>query len=175
MTWCRGPLDPTGGRPCRLVAGRGGGGALGGGQLAVWSTAQLRARTEHQINRRRPVPAALSLGGRGPRRQRVGARPRRQASEAPHLYREASPWAQEPLTRMWWPSTPPDGDDCVCVVSRRYVTRMTERGQSAELVEVPDEGHSAFLRPRDARTAKPPVCSVSERADIEVGLSVDAG
>ena len=26
-----------------------------------------------------------------------------------------------------------------------------------------------------ARTAKPPVCSVSERADIESGLSVDAG
>lgn len=46
------------------------------------------------------------------------------------------------------------GDDAAVPVdcSRHYVNAVSARGQSAELVVVPGEGHDAFVDPRSAGT-----------------------
>jgi acetyl esterase/lipase len=121
-----------------------------GGQLAVWATAQLRARTRHcVISTVIAQSAALNLeaaarAGSESVRRLIG----RPYEEAPHLYREASPSAQEPFDAHVVAVHTADDEAIPLVVSRRYVELMTERGQSAELVVVPGEGHSAFCDPR---------------------------
>ncbi|HMS75055.1 alpha/beta hydrolase [Gordonia sp. (in: high G+C Gram-positive bacteria)] len=121
-----------------------------GGQLAVWSTAQLRARTRNTtISTVVAQSAALNLEAAARSgSESVLALVGRPYEEAPHLYREASPWAQEPFDAHVVAIHAADDTTIPPIVSRRYVDRMTERGQSAELVEVPDEGHSAFCDPR---------------------------
>ncbi len=121
-----------------------------GGQLAVWSTAQLGARTRNcTISTVVAQSAALNLeaaarGGSESVQALIG----RPYEDAPHLYREASPSAQEPFGAHVVAIHTADDEAIPLIVSRRYVELMTERGQSAELVVVPGEGHSAFCDPR---------------------------
>lgn len=121
-----------------------------GGQLAVWSTAQLGARTRScTITTVVAQSAALNLeaaarSGSASVRALIG----RPYEEAPHLYREASPSAQEPFDAHVVAIHTADDETIPLIVSRRYVQLMTERGQTAELVVVPGEGHSAFCDPR---------------------------
>ncbi|MFT3900456.1 MAG: alpha/beta fold hydrolase [Gordonia sp. (in: high G+C Gram-positive bacteria)] len=125
-----------------------------GGLLAVWGTATLGARTAtaritrvvaqsavldltHELARHRPTPRNL-MG--------------RRYDEIPERYAQASP-ILAPVCDAHIIAIHA-GDDAAVPVesSRRYVEAVTERGQSAELVVVPGEGHDAFVDPRSACT-----------------------
>ncbi len=125
-----------------------------GGLLAVWATARLGAATARtritrviaqsavldltsEFARHRPTPRAL-----------MGA----PYDTIPQRYREASPiWA--PVFDAHVVALNAGADTAVPVeLSRRYVEAVTARGQSAELVVVPGEGHDAFVDPRSGCT-----------------------
>ena len=77
---------------------------------------------------------------------------------APERYRQASPIEQEPFDAHVV-AIHGTLDTAIPVdVSRHYVETVCARGQSAELIVVPDEGHDAFVDPR----------SVSNRQTLRV-------
>ncbi|GAB90098.1 alpha/beta hydrolase family protein [Gordonia rhizosphera] len=121
-----------------------------GGQLAVWSVAQLRARTAScAITTVIAQSAALDIeaGADRPSIRRLLGRP---IDEIPHRYRDASPIRQEPFDAHVVALHAADDTAIPVESSRRYVRTVTEYGQSAELVVVPGEGHDAFVDPRSA-------------------------
>lgn len=131
-----------------------------GGQLALWSVAQLRAKTASTtITTVVAQAAALDLVGAG-----RAARPSVEGlmggpyDAAPERYRQASPIEQEPFDAHVV-AIHGTLDTAIPVdVSRHYVETVCARGQSAELIVVPDEGHDAFVDPR----------SVSNRQTLRV-------
>lgn len=123
-----------------------------GGQLAVWATAQLAGRTRRtQIRTVIAQSAALDMVGAGAvGRQSVIDLIGRPYVAAPHLYRDASPTQQPPFDAHVVAIHTADDTSIPVRVSRDYVAAATARGQSAELVVVPDGGHNAFVDPRSA-------------------------
>lgn len=121
-----------------------------GGHLALWSVAHLGARTSSTVITTVVAQAsALDLVGAG-----RAARPSVEGlmgatyDEAPEQYRQASPIEQEPFDAHVV-AIHGTLDTAIPVdVSRHYVETVSARGQSAELVVVPDEGHDAFVDPR---------------------------
>jgi len=97
-----------------------------------------------ETNRHAEMVEAAARAGKHILRRLIG----HPYEEAPHLYREASPSAQEPFDAHVVAIHTADDETIPLIVSRRYVQLMTERGQTAELVVVPGEGHSAFCDPR---------------------------
>ncbi|MGC5256743.1 alpha/beta hydrolase family protein [Gordonia sp. DT218] len=123
-----------------------------GGQLAVWSVAQLGAHTDScQISTVIAQSAALDLES-GAERPSIRGLMGRPYAEIPHRYREASPIAQKPFPAHVVALHAEDDTAIPVESSRRYVDAVTARGQSAELVVVPGEGHDAFVDPRSAST-----------------------
>lgn len=118
-----------------------------GGQLAVWATAQLGARTARtRITTVVAQSAALDLDaagqvGRESVRDLIGV----DHAEAPSRYRDASPSHQAPFDAHVIAIHAGADEAIPAEVSRRYVELVGARGQSAEVIVVPDEGHSAFL------------------------------
>ncbi|MEE4023309.1 alpha/beta hydrolase [Gordonia sp. PKS22-38] len=123
-----------------------------GGQLAVWSVAQLGARTDTcQIDQVIAQSAALDLE-RAAKRPSVRGLMGRPLDEIPHRYREASPIYQQPFDAHVV-ALHAELDTAIPVeVSRHYVQTVSAAGQSAELVVVPGEGHDAFVDPLSAST-----------------------
>ncbi|MFT4199502.1 alpha/beta hydrolase family protein [Gordonia sp. (in: high G+C Gram-positive bacteria)] len=125
-----------------------------GGLLAVWAAAKLGARTERtRLTRVVPQSAVLDLTHPQARhrptpRNLMGA----PYDEIPDLYAQASP-IEAPVFDAHVIAIHA-GDDAAVPVesSHRYVEAVTARGQSAELVVVPGEGHDAFVDPRSACT-----------------------
>lgn len=123
-----------------------------GGQLAVWAVAQLRARTAAaRITTVVAQSAALDLVAAGKlARPSVQALMGRTYAQAPERYRSASPAEQDPFDAHVV-AIHGDLDTAIPVDgSRHYVDTVTARGQSAELIVVPGEGHDAFVDPRSA-------------------------
>ncbi|MGV9710354.1 alpha/beta hydrolase family protein [Gordonia sp. NPDC003424] len=121
-----------------------------GGQLAVWSVAQLGARTGTCTIRTVIAQSAaldLEAGADRPSIRNLLGRP---VDEIPHRYSEASPIRQEPFDAHVI-ALHAENDTAIPVESsRRYVERVSAQGQSAELIVVPGEGHDAFVDPRSA-------------------------
>lgn len=121
-----------------------------GGQLAIWTVAQLGAKTSSTVITTVVAQAsALDLVGAG-----RAARPSVEGlmgapyAEAPERYRQASPIEQDPFDAHVV-AIHGTLDTAIPVdVSRHYVDTVSARGQSAELIVVPDEGHDAFVDPR---------------------------
>jgi acetyl esterase/lipase len=123
-----------------------------GGQLAVWSVSQLRARTDAcAITTVIAQSAALDLEA-GADRPSIRGLMGRPADEIGHRYRDASPLCQEPFGAHVIALHAEDDTAIPVESSRRYVDAVTARGQSAELIVVPGEGHDAFVDPRSAST-----------------------
>lgn len=121
-----------------------------GGQLAVWATAQLRAQTANtRITTVVAQSAALDLVAAGQAgRESVQALIGRPYAQAAQRYRAASPMEQDPFDAHVV-VVHGDRDTAIPVeLSRRYVSTVCARGQSAELIVVPEEGHDAFVDPR---------------------------
>ncbi|MGC4932821.1 alpha/beta hydrolase family protein [Gordonia sp. DT30] len=121
-----------------------------GGQLAVWATAQLDARTANtRITTVVAQSAALDLETAGQAgRPSVQALMGRPHAQAPERYRAASPIEQGPFDAHVV-VIHGDRDAAIPVQSsRHYVEVVAARGQSAELIVVGDEGHDAFVDPR---------------------------
>ena len=73
-------------------------------------------------------------------------------SESPRRYSDASPLLA-PVVDAHVVAIHGDADDLIPVESsRRYVDAAIARGQSAELIVVPGEGHDAFVDPRSVGT-----------------------
>ncbi|SIS08259.1 alpha/beta hydrolase family protein [Williamsia sterculiae] len=122
-----------------------------GGQLALWAVSRLAAddaRSQFTVATVVAQSAALDLEAAG-----VAGRPSVRAllgvnvHTAPQRYRDASPVCLPVLAAhvvvlhgALDTSIPPS-------VSRDYVDRVGARGQSVEYVEVPGEGHDAFVTP----------------------------
>lgn len=123
-----------------------------GGQLAVWATAQLGARTATtRITTVIAQSAALDLVAAADRPS-VQALMGRPITEIPHRYREASPVEQPPFDAHVVAIHGADDTAIPAQASRQYVETVSARGQSAELIIVPDEGHDAFVDPRSVCT-----------------------
>ena len=123
-----------------------------GGQLAVWATAQIGARTDSTtITTVIAQSGALDLTIKADRPSLVGLMGR-PYSDIPHRYEEASPMHLAPFDAHVIAVHAEDDTAIPVEVSRRYVETVTARGQSAELVVVPGEGHDAFVDPRSAST-----------------------
>lgn len=121
-----------------------------GGQLAVWATASLNAHTATcGISTVIAQSAALDLeaGADRPSIRNLMGRP---VDEIGHRYREASPYCLEPFNAHVIALHAEDDTAIPVESSRRYVDAVTARGQSAELIVVPGEGHDAFVDPRSA-------------------------
>lgn len=121
-----------------------------GGQLAVWATARLGARTATtRISTVVAQSAALDLVAAGRTgRESVYALMGGAYTDMPQRYRDASPIEQAPFDAHVV-AIHGGLDTAIPVdVSRRYVQTVAARGQSAELIVVPDEGHDAFVDPR---------------------------
>ncbi|WLP90197.1 prolyl oligopeptidase family serine peptidase [Gordonia sp. NB41Y] len=123
-----------------------------GGQLAVWASAQLGARTATtRIDTVVAQAAALDLvaAGRVARPSVVNLLGGPYESR-PERYRSASPVDLEPIDAHIV-VIHGDKDTAIAVEhSREYVRRVAERGQSVELIVVGEEGHDAFVDPRSA-------------------------
>lgn len=125
-----------------------------GGLLALWATAALGARTARSRITRVVAQSALvdltnpQTRNRPTPRNLMGA----PYDEIPDRYAQASP-ILAPVHDAHVIAIHA-GDDAAIPVesSRRYVAAVAERGQSAELVVVPGEGHDAFVDPRSACT-----------------------
>lgn len=118
-----------------------------GGQLAVWSVAHLGARTRTAaIDTVIAQSAALDLVAAGQAdRESVRNLIGRPYSAAPERYRGASPSELAPFDAHVV-VIHGDQDTAIPVeLSRHYVATVAARGQSVELVVVPDEGHDAFV------------------------------
>jgi acetyl esterase/lipase len=121
-----------------------------GGQLAVWAVARLGAKTKKSSIATviaQAAPLDLTAGGRVGRpslRALMGA----SITQAPQLYRDASP-AEQPPFPAHVVAIHGELDKSVPIeVSRQYVHRAAAAGQSAELIVVPNEGHDVFVDPR---------------------------
>ncbi|MBD0859941.1 alpha/beta hydrolase [Gordonia sp. zg691] len=116
-----------------------------GGQLAVWAVGKLGARTESTTITTVVAQAAVldTVGAANSESlQRFIGRP---YSEAPRAYQDASPMLA-PVFDAHVVAIHGDDDDLIPVESsRRYVDDAVSRGQSAELIVVPGEGHQAFV------------------------------
>lgn len=123
-----------------------------GGQLAVWAVAQLGARTRATaITTVIAQSAALDLTIKADRPSLVALMGRPYA-EIPHRYAEASPSTLAPFDAHVIALHAEEDTAIPVEISRRYVAEVSARGQSAELVVVPGEGHDAFVDPRSACT-----------------------
>lgn len=121
-----------------------------GGQLAVAAVARLGARTaKTRITTVVAQSAALDLVGAGKAgRPSVRAFLGADYADAPQRYRDASP-LEAPVFDAHVVAVHGDKDTAIPVaVSRDYVEAVTARGQSAELIVVPEEGHDVFVDPR---------------------------
>lgn len=121
-----------------------------GGQLAVWSVAQVSARTETCAIRTVIAQSAaldLEAGADRPSIRNLLGRP---VDEIGHRYAEASPVRQKPFDAHVIALHAADDTAIPVESSRRYVDVVTAQGQSAELIVVPGEGHDAFVDPRSA-------------------------
>jgi dipeptidyl aminopeptidase/acylaminoacyl peptidase len=125
-----------------------------GGLLAVWASAAVAGRTRRtRITRVVAQSAVLDLTDP---RARNRPTPRnlmgRHYDEIPERYAQASPILAPVFDARVVAIHA--GDDAAVPVesSRRYVEAVSARGQSAELVVVPGEGHDAFVDPRSACT-----------------------
>ena len=121
-----------------------------GGQLAVWATSRLGARTKKasiatviaqaapldlQVRERAVRPSLRALMGGS-------------ITEVPARYADASP-VDQPIFPAHVVAVHGTEDSSVPVeVSRDYVRRASAAGQSAELIEVAGEGHDVFVDPR---------------------------
>lgn len=121
-----------------------------GGQLAVCAVARLGAQTARtRITTVVAQSAALDLvaagqAGRESVRALIGA----SYADAPARYRAASPIEQD-IFDAHVVAVHGDRDTAIPVeVSRHYVEVVGSRGQSAELIVVPEEGHDVFVDPR---------------------------
>ncbi|MHC3002400.1 alpha/beta hydrolase family protein [Gordonia sp. GN26] len=119
-----------------------------GGQLAVWAVGKLGARTASTtittVVAQAAVLDTVSAADKESLRDLMG----RPYSESPRRYEEASPMLA-PVFDAHVVAITGDEDDLVPdIVSRRYVDDAIARGQSAELIVVPGEGHQAFVDPR---------------------------
>lgn len=125
-----------------------------GGLLAVWAPAEVAGRTKRaRITRVVAQSAVLDLThpqtcNRPTPRNLMGGR----YVDIPERYARASP-VHAPVFDAHVVAIHA-GDDAAVPVesSRRYVEAATARGQSAELIVVPGEGHDAFVDPRSACT-----------------------
>lgn len=119
-----------------------------GGQLGVWAVAQLGAQTQRtSITTVVAQSAALDLeaaSGRPSVRALLG----RDFADAPERYRAASPLTQDPFDAHVVAIHGDQDTSIPLEVSRHYVESVGARGQSAELIVVPGEGHDAFVDPR---------------------------
>ncbi|WP_238419922.1 S9 family peptidase [Gordonia sp. 'Campus'] len=123
-----------------------------GGQLAVWAVGHLGARTATATITTVVAQAAVLDTVEAADRESVQAYMGRPYRESPRRYREASPMLA-PVFDAHVVAIHGDADDLIPLeVSRRYVDDAAGRGQSAELVVVPGEGHDAFVDPRSACT-----------------------
>lgn len=120
-----------------------------GGQLALWSVARIGARTRFltisTVVAQAPASDLVLVGQRG--HERLAAFMGADYAATPHRYRDASPAHLGPFGAH---VVVISGDADVAVppeLSAAYVDAVTARGQSAELVRVPGEGHEAFLDP----------------------------
>ncbi|MDL9935509.1 alpha/beta hydrolase fold domain-containing protein [Gordonia sp. ABSL1-1] len=121
-----------------------------GGQLAIWSAAQLGARTARsRIDLVIAQAAALDLVGAGQAdRPSVRALMGAFYRDAPERYRAASPMAA-PVFDARVVAIHGERDAAIPVeVSREYVRQVSARGQRAEVIVVPEEGHDVFVDPR---------------------------
>jgi len=121
-----------------------------GGQLAVWATARLGARTKKcAISTVIAQAAPLDLQARE-RTSRPSLRALMGGSitEVPARYADASP-VDQPVFGAHVVAIHGTEDTAVPIeVSRDYVRRAGAAGQSAELIEVAGEGHDVFVDPR---------------------------
>lgn len=121
-----------------------------GGQLAVWAVGRLGARTGSTTFTTVIAQAAVLDTVAVADKQSLRALMGRPYSEAPRRYEEASPMLA-PVFDAHVVAIHGDADDMVPLeVSRRYVDDAVARGQSAELVIVPGEGHQDFVEPDSA-------------------------
>lgn len=120
-----------------------------GGQLALWAVARIGARTRFltisTVVAQAPASDLVLVGQRGHERLTtfMGA----DYATTPHRYRDASPAHLEPFPAHVVVVS--GGDDAAIPpwLSAQYVETVSARGQSAELVSVPGEGHESFLDP----------------------------
>ncbi|WP_078112964.1 S9 family peptidase [Gordonia sp. IITR100] len=123
-----------------------------GGQLAVWAVGQLGARTATATITTVIAQAAVLDTVGAADRESVRAFMGRPFSESPRRYSDASPLLA-PVVDAHVVAIHGDADDLIPVESsRRYVDAAIARGQSAELIVVPGEGHDAFVDPRSVGT-----------------------
>ncbi|GAC69385.1 alpha/beta hydrolase family protein [Gordonia soli] len=125
-----------------------------GGQLAVWATARLGARTDTCTITTvvaQSAPLDLADPDAGDRPSLVGLLGGRRA-DVPDRYRDASP-AHQPAFPARVVAVHAGEDRAVPVeASRRFVRAAAARGQDAELLVVPGEGHDAFVDPHSQCT-----------------------
>lgn len=125
-----------------------------GGQLAVYATAVLRGTTRRftlgTVIAQSPVLDFTETGAfdRPSVVELMGAR----FAAIGDRYREASPSEQPPFASTIAVIHTVDDQSVPIEMSRRFVARAVERGQSAVLYEVPGEGHDAFVDPTSAAT-----------------------
>lgn len=121
-----------------------------GGHLAVWAAGQLGARTATTRITTVVAEAAVLDTVSGADKPALRALMGRPFGESPRRYREASPMLA-PVFDAHVVAIHGDADELVPLESsRRYVEDAVARGQSAELIVVPGEGHEAFVDPRSA-------------------------
>lgn len=135
------PLDRTG---VSVV------GHSAGGQLAVWAAARTASQAgDVPIDTVIAQSAVLDLVAAADRPS-VRALMGRSFTDDPGRYRDASP-AHQPVTGAHIIALHAAADTVIVpAVSEAYVRDARLRGQSAELVLVPGEGHDAFVDPRSA-------------------------
>ncbi len=123
-----------------------------GGQLAVWAVGQLGSRTATATITTVIAQAAVLDTVGAADRESVRAFMGRPFSDSPRRYSDASPLLA-PVVDAHVVAIHGDADDLIPVESsRRYVDAAIARGQSAELIVVPGEGHDAFVDPRSVGT-----------------------
>lgn len=119
-----------------------------GGQLAVWAVAQLGAKAgSFTIATVIPQSAVLDFTVGGSDRPSVQRLLGATYAEAPERYAAASPATQPPFDALVAAIHTVDDTSVPVEMSRAYVAAAAERGQRAQLYEVPG-GHDAFIDPR---------------------------
>ncbi|MGZ8176346.1 alpha/beta hydrolase family protein [Williamsia sp. SKLECPSW1] len=120
-----------------------------GGQLALWAVARIGARTRFltlsTVVAQAPASDLVLVGERG--HERLAMFMGADYASTPHRYRDASPAHLDPFPAHVVVISGEEDTAVPPELSAAYVSAVTERGQSAELVTVPGEGHDAFLDP----------------------------
>ncbi|GAA1481056.1 hypothetical protein GCM10009624_14960 [Gordonia sinesedis] len=123
-----------------------------GGQLAVWATARLGARTDRCAITTVVAQSALLDTVRAADRPSVRALMGRDYVDIPQRYADASPLEQPPFPAHVVAIHAAEDRAIPAEMSRHYVRTVSAAGQSAELIVVPGEGHDAFVDPRSVST-----------------------